>query len=162
MAPASSASPAVDEALAKVGEADIVVGIPSYNNAATIGHVVQAASAGLAKHFSDLRGVVVNSDGGSNDGTPHAVLDAEADHEHLLLVRHPLYPVHRITTPYHGLQGKGSAFRTIFHIAEKLNAKVCAVVDSDLRSITPDWIELLLRPILQGEFDYVAPYYRRH
>ncbi|MGH9602531.1 MAG: hypothetical protein ACRD24_09100, partial [Terriglobales bacterium] len=37
-----------------------------------------------------------------------------------------------------------------------------AVVDADLRSITPDWIDLLVRPVLQNNFDYVAPYYRRH
>ncbi len=77
-------------------------------------------------------------------------------------MQHPLHPVHKITTPYHGLPGKGSAFRTIFQMAEKLNAKVCAVVDADLRSITPDWVDLLVRPVLQNQFDYVAPYYRRH
>jgi hypothetical protein len=36
------------------------------------------------------------------------------------------------------------------------------VVDSDLRSITPGWVELLLGPILEHEFDYVAPLYLRH
>jgi hypothetical protein len=36
------------------------------------------------------------------------------------------------------------------------------VVDSDLRSITPEWIELLVRPVLEEGYDYVAPYYLRH
>jgi hypothetical protein len=36
------------------------------------------------------------------------------------------------------------------------------VVDSDLRSITPQWIELLLGPVLDHGFDYVAPLYLRH
>jgi len=36
------------------------------------------------------------------------------------------------------------------------------VVDSDLRSITPEWIELLLDPITDKGFDYVAPLYSRH
>jgi hypothetical protein len=150
------------ESVAKVGEADIVIGIPSYNNSRTIQHVVRAVNAGLAKHFAEYRSVIINSDGGSKDGTPQAVLQTELDPEKLLMVRHPLYPVHRITTPYHGLPGKGSAFRTIFQVADTLKAKACAVVDSDLRSITPDWIDLLVRPVLQNNFDYVAPYYRRH
>ncbi len=34
-------------------------------------------------------------------------------------------------------------------------------MDSDLRSITPEWLDLLLRPILKG-YDFVAPYYLRH
>jgi hypothetical protein len=67
-----------------------------------------------------------------------------------------------VVTPYHGIPGKGSAFRTIFAIAERLKAKACAVVDSDLRSITPDWIQLLLGPVVQEGFDYVSPLYLRH
>jgi hypothetical protein len=47
-------------------------------------------------------------------------------------------------------------------VAHDLKAKACAVVDSDLRSITPDWIDLLVRPLLEHDYDYVAPYYRRH
>jgi len=39
---------------------------------------------------------------------------------------------------------------------------VCVVVDSDLRSITPEWVELLAGPILIKGYDYVAPHYLRH
>ncbi len=70
--------------------------------------------------------------------------------------------MHKIVTPYHGIPGKGSAFRTVFAIADKLQARACAVVDSDLRSITPEWFELLLGPIVSQDFDYVAPMYLRH
>lgn len=154
--------PQVRERVAAVGAADIVVGIPSYNNARTIGHVVRAAQAGLIKYFPDRRALIVNSDGGSKDGTREAVEQAHLDTQSLLLVRHSLYPVHRLSTPYHGLPGKGSAFRAIFRIAELVQARACAVVDADLRSITPEWFDLLLRPVLDREFDYVAPYYKRH
>jgi hypothetical protein len=50
----------------------------------------------------------------------------------------------------------------IFQMAVDLGAKVCVVVDSDLRSITPEWIDLLVRPVLMGNFDFVAPCYHRH
>ncbi len=154
--------PSVDARLLEIGEADVLVGIPSYNNARTIGHVVRAAAAGLAKYFPDRRSVIVNSDGGSTDGTPDVVASVELAAPGAILVRHPLSVLHRIVTPYHGLPGKGSAFRTIFAIARRLGARACAVVDSDLRSITPGWIELLLAPVLHEEFDYVAPLYLRH
>ena len=150
------------EQVASVGAAEIVVGIPSFNNARTIAHVVGAAHAGLLKYFPDQRAIIVNSDGGSKDGTPETVETSSLDTQALLLVTHPLQPVHRLTTPYHGLPGKGSAFRTIFRIAELVQARACAVVDADLRSITPEWIDLLLRPVLEREFDYVAPFYKRH
>ena len=144
-----------------IGTADILVGIPSYNNAKTIGGVVQAVSAGLAKYFPTAKAVLVNSDGGSLDETPKVVAEAGVDHPSIL-VSHRVNPLHKITTPYHGIPGKGSAFRTIFEIARALKVKACAVVDADLRSITPEWMELLLQPVLRGGYDYVAPYYLRH
>jgi len=147
-----------------IGAADIVVGIPSYNNSRTIGHVVRAAQAGLAKYFPGLRCVVLNSDGGSRDGTQDVVRQAALDDgdSRLLLLSHPLTAVHRLTVPYQGIPGKGSAFRCIFRAAELLGARACAVVDSDLRSITPEWMQLLIEPVLTHDFDFVAPYYLRH
>jgi hypothetical protein len=154
--------PRVEQLIRELGEVDVLVGIPSFNNARTIGHVVRAAAAGLAKHFPDRRAVIVNCDGGSKDGTPDIVASTEMPSAVAILAAHRVMPVHRIVTPYNGLPGKGSAFRTIFAIAERLGAKACAVVDSDLRSITPGWIELLLGPIAQEGYDFVAPLYLRH
>ena len=154
-------SEATEAQIAEIGRADLLVGIPSYNNARTIGHVVRAA-AGLNKYFPDAKAVIVTSDGGSTDGTQEIVARAELPDLATILVAHPTTPIARIVTPYHGIPGKGSAFRTLFQIADRLQARACAVVDSDLRSIRPGWMELLLRPILGGRFDYVAPLYQRH
>lgn len=151
-----------ERTVARIGSADIVIGIPSYNNARTIGHVVRAAQAGLAKYFPQFPSAIVNSDGGSADGTRELVLSAQLEDAHLLMLSTPLLPVHRLSFPYHGIPGKGSAFRMVFSMAERLGAKACAVIDSDLRSITPEWIDLLLRPVLYGGYDFVAPYYHRH
>jgi glycosyltransferase involved in cell wall biosynthesis len=145
-----------------IGHADIVIGVPSYNNARTIGHVVRAIQAGLAKYFSKFRAVIVNSDGGSSDGTRDAVLSTTVDLSRLLIVPTPLVGIHRLSFPYHGIPGKGSAFRMIFQMADLMEAQACAVVDSDLRSITPEWIDLLVRPVLHAGYDLVAPYYHRH
>jgi hypothetical protein len=50
----------------------------------------------------------------------------------------------------------------IFEVAQRLQAKVCIMVDADLRSMTPEWIDLLGRPILYSGYDLAAPYYYRH
>lgn len=150
------------ESLLKIiGAADILVGIPSFNNAATVGHVVRAVSAGLAKYFPGYRAVLVNADGGSSDETAAIVAHTMVDLDPLFISDRQS-TLHRIITPYHGIPGKGSAFRTIFEIARRLNVTACAVVDSDVRSITPEWIELLLHPIMKDGYDYVSPYYLRH
>lgn len=145
----------------ELGQVDILIGIPSYNNANTIGHVVKAVQAGLLKYFPDKHSILVNSDGGSSDNTISIVKEAVID-TNSILTHHNQDRFFKLSTLYQGIPGKGSAFRTIFEIASALNVKACAVVDSDLRSITPEWIELLISPVLNRGFDFVAPYYLRH
>jgi glucosylglycerate synthase len=159
--PSDILSDDVKRKIIEIGRADILVGIPSYNNSATIGHVVKAVQAGLYKYFSDKRSILVNSDGGSVDNTINIVKDSGIDSNSILIHKHE-ENLYKIITPYQGIPGKGSAFRTIFEIARVLDVKACAVVDSDLRSITPEWIELLISPVLNDGFDFIAPYYLRH
>jgi hypothetical protein len=164
--PASALTPAIRDEIARLGCADIMVGIPSYRNAATIGHVVRAAQAGLVQYFPDLRPVLVNADAGSPDGTQRVVVETEPPGyvEQILLV-HPKNRLDRVSLTYpdvDGIGGKGAALRTIFEIAAALEVGALVVVDSDLRSIVPEWIELLAGPILKGGYDFVAPLYSRH
>jgi glycosyltransferase involved in cell wall biosynthesis len=152
----------VQEKLSEIKDVDIIVGIPSFNNARTIGHVVKAVHAGLEKYFPDRKSLLINSDGGSTDGTMEIVHNTNIEDFRSILIQHRKGQAFKLATPYHGIPGKGSAFRTIFEIADAMNAKACAVVDSDLRSITPEWIELLIKPQLENDFDFVAPLYHRH
>lgn len=145
-----------------VCRADIVIGIPSYNNSKTIGHVVQAAYAGLAKYFPQFTGVIINCDEGSTDNTRQAVLSGRIDDSELMLFSASLRAGESVYFPYQGVPEKGSALRRIFQIAAQLQVKACAVLNSDLRCITPEWIDLLLRPILFAGYDFVAPFYHRH
>ncbi len=137
------------EAIARIGTADLVVGIPSFRNAGTIGHVAATVARGLREHFPDARVSLINADGGSEDGTPDRVRESASG-----------IPV--AVGRYVGPPGKGSAFRAIFQCAVALDARACAVVDSDLRSITPEWILRLLGPVVAARADYVAPLYARH
>jgi glycosyltransferase involved in cell wall biosynthesis len=151
------------EKLEQVGKADILVGIASYNNERTIGQVVRAVQYGLAKYFPKHKALIMNPDGGSTDRTREIVKETSVyTHLDTILVEHPVHPAMTLASPYHGLPGKGSAFKAIFEMAVELNVDVCVVVDSDLRSITPEWVELLAGPILIKDYDYVAPYYSRH
>ena len=164
--PETALTPAVRDEIARLGKADIMVGIPSFKNAATIGYVVRAAQAGLVQYFPDLHPVVVNSDAGSPDGTGRVVIETEPPDyvEKILLVR-PTNKLERVSLTYpeiDGVGGKGAALRTIFEIAAALDVEALVVVDSDLRSIVPEWIELLAGPILKGGYDFVAPLYARY
>ena len=136
-------------AVDRIGHAEILVGIPSFRNAATVGHVARTVAEGLERYFPHALAVVVNADGGSDDGTRDRVGESLDGTPH-------------VVGTYVGLPGKGSAFRAIFEAAARLGVRACAVVDSDLRSITPEWVERLLAPILGDQADYVTPLYARH
>lgn len=136
--------------LAEIGVADILIGIPSYKNAPTIGGVMDTAAKGAQAHFPLLRSVIAIVDGGSSDDTVPIASTC---------VLPPA--IRRIITTYQGIQGKGSAVRTIFEIARTVGAKVCVVLEADLESLTPEWIQKLAQPILDREYDYAIPAYAR-
>ncbi len=165
-------TPKTIEHVEKIKRADVVVGIPSFNTEKTIGHVLKAVRLGLTKFFPKYKNVIVNSDCGSSDDTRQIVRNGMADYQELetILIAHEKHPFTRslhtpiseMVTSFRGTPGKGKAFRRIFDIAHTLKAKCVVVVDSDLRSITPEWVQLLAGPILFKDYDYVTPLYSRH
>jgi glycosyltransferase involved in cell wall biosynthesis len=165
--PASPPSSALDEKglteVRRIGSADLMVGIPSFGNAETIGYVVRAALAGMVQYFPDLKPVLVNSDGGSPDDTPRVAISTESpDYIEKIILVSPRHKLQRISFTYQGISGKGTAVRALFEVARELKVKAMVMVDSDLRSIVPEWIELLAGPILKGGYDFVAPLYARY
>ncbi len=142
----------VHQKIAEIGGgADIVVGVPTYNSENTIAGVLRAIGQGLQKHYGDKKAVVLMSDGGSLDYTRENAQRTKLTGN-----------VTKIVTIYRGLPGKGTSLRAVFEAAERLNAKACAVFDSDLRSITGDWVKALIDPVLAQGYDFVSPYYVRH
>lgn len=148
--------------LIDVGEADVLVGVPTYNNAATVGQVVQTIRAGLLKYFPRERAVIVNADGGSRDSTPDLVRGASINDLQHSTDLNALRTLHSISAEYAGGPATGTALRTILASAELLRVSACAVVSPESTTIEPEWIERLLRPVYQGSYDFVTPLYRRH
>ena len=135
----------------EIERADILVGIPCYNNELTITHVIQMVSHSLFRHYNDLRSVIMIADGGSTDDTREVAKEFQ------------IKPwQEKIVSIYRGPAGKGSAFRSVFEAAKRLKVKACVVVDSDLRSITSDWGKYLLDPILEKDYQFVSPVYSRY
>jgi hypothetical protein len=148
--------------LMAVGHVDVLVGVPTLNNAPTIRPVIKAVHQAFSRYFPRDRTVLINSDGGSDDGTPNMVRNASADDTETLTVSHSLRTMHRISTPYHGVPGKGNALRQIMTAADLTQARAVAVVNADVTGITPESIAALIRPVKDQQYDYVAPVYRRH
>jgi glycosyltransferase involved in cell wall biosynthesis len=133
----------------RVDQADIIVGIPSYNEADSIAYPTDMANRGLLEHFSDKKSVIINVDNNSPDGTRDAFMNTPTK-----------VPKIYISTPAK-TRGKGNNFKNLFEAATELRAKAVVVVDADLKSITPQWIQYLGEPLFSG-FNYVTPIYVRH
>lgn len=136
--------------LTAAGSADIVIGLPTYKNGRTIANVIGNLSAGVQEHFPGAKAHIVIADGGSTDDTLPVARAVETPSQ-----------VAVTAFAYQGLTGKGSAIRAAMEAAEVLGARACAVLDADVRSITPAWIERLVGPVLSQEADFVSPRYTR-
>jgi glucosylglycerate synthase len=140
--------------------ADIVVGLTSDNDVATIGEVVRTVQAGLTRslHAHSVRFVL--ADAGSDDGTRDAAIEA-AQPSPLVLVEYKKTTKLRALA-YHGQVARPAALRAILQAARQLEAKACAVIDARLQTVGPEWIERLVGPVLTDAFDYISPNYLRH
>ena len=134
----------------KIKPADILIGIPSYNNEKTIFRVLRTVEKGLDKYFPNTPAAVMVSDGDSLDRTLDIAFDKFRPKR-----------VKKICTTYRGTSGKGMALRAIMEASRILRAKVLMLFDADLRSITPEWVRDIGRPLLLNKYDFITPYYVR-
>lgn len=133
----------------RVRKADLIVGIPSYNEADSIRFVVKQVDKGLKKYFPQLKSVIINSDNHSLDGTREVFLKTKTKTPKIYLSTEA------------GVAGKGNNFLNLFQAATRLKGRVLIMVDGDLKSIIPEWIKKFVFPILDKNYHYVTPLYER-
>jgi hypothetical protein len=148
--------------LIAVGQVDVLVGLPTLNHADTLEPALKAIRVVFNNHLARERTVLLNSDGGSTDGTTDLVRRTPLAEGETLLASHSLRTRHRISAPYHGFPGKAGAIRTIFAAADLLQARGVAVLDPEVVSVTADSIAALVHPALRDGIDFVSPAYARH
>ena len=148
--------------LMSVGEVDLLIGIPSYNNAVTIAQTVRAIEESVHQNFLRDRVVIVNVDGGSIDNTTEVFLKSDSrkgfDRRGLTSLR----TIHRMSWQYGKSSSLGMAVRTIIAAADLLRARSCAVLSSTTVDLTASWVTNLLQPVYKEKFEYVAPLYARN
>jgi predicted GH43/DUF377 family glycosyl hydrolase len=146
---------------AEIGEADIVVGVPFYNEFETIGHVIRTIKRGLLKYYPSKKCVIVAV--GSPAGE-EALKVAKA------ISRSSGIAQMAFLLDHERISGKGWAVWAIMHIARTLGADL-AIIEADVRSrrqdgrtlgLVPEWVSLLLDPIKAREMDLVASRFTRY
>ena len=148
--------------LMSVGEVDLLVAIPSFNNASSIAQTVQAIEESYQQNFIRDRVVILNVDGGSTDHTTDMIMQADGRQGIGRRGLTSLRTVHRVSTQYAKSPSLGMAMRTVLATADLLRAKSCAIVSPTTSSLDPSWIANLLRPVYRQDFEFVAPLYARN
>jgi hypothetical protein len=105
----------------------------------------------LEKLAPDMRAVLIVGDGA---GKPHIVEEQSLP---VLYCR-----LSQLNDPQATPQNAFFAFRTALNVSAELGVRACGVFSSALHNISPQWIGGLVHPVLEGEFELVAPRYARH
>jgi hypothetical protein len=149
--------------LVSVGEIDIMVGLPTHNSAKTIGPAVTAIQDGIVHWFPRERAAIINADGGSRDGTPDLVVNAAIDDvRQKEFNRRALRTLPCISARYGNTPERGTALRTILAAGDLLGARAATVISPDSDDVKPEWLPVLLSPVLKEGVDLVLPTYSRH
>jgi hypothetical protein len=139
---------------------EIVVGLPSYNNADTIAGVVRAIRQGLADRFFEKKAVILSVDGGSSDETTARIAGLTVEGGT------PLVPVRlpgrELVVPYHGIPRKGEALHFTMQVARQSGARLCLMLSPDVAIPSSTVVEQLTAPVLLEGFDLALPLYQRH
>jgi glucosylglycerate synthase len=130
---------------------DIIVGVLCKNVETTVLNVLNVINEGLYRYFPDYKKAIVISKGKSTDNTEGAID-----------LFQPYHSIKKIVTNDIIFGGKGSGVMTIFEIAHLTKAKCVILMDGDLLSIKPGWIQTIANPIIYGRADLTVPYYIRH
>jgi len=134
----------------KLAPLDIVVGVLCKDVEATVLNVLNVINEGLYRYFPDYKKAIVICDGNSTDKTRDAID-----------LFQPYNSVEKIVTTDITSGGKGAGVMTIFEIAHEADAKSIVLMDGDLLSIKPSWVQTIANPIVYGRADLTVPYYIR-
>jgi hypothetical protein len=143
--------PGAQRKIKKVGDADIVIGLPTYKNLELAVHVAKTALAGVQHFYPQLRSVLINADAGYDAAVRRAVTAEESNSNGTI-----------ISGRYDGHLGHGSAVAAILDAALALDARAIIILDSQTQTITPHWIAGLAHLVLENKADLVMARYRWH
>jgi hypothetical protein len=136
---------------------EIVVGVPSCNHAGTVVQVLRVAQAGLGEFFGGQSSLLVSVDARSSDSTREKVRGLCAESP---LLREMGPPDRAASGVSPGVEAR--ELRMILELALQVRARACLVLDASMTSMEADWVAQLVRPILDDQFDIVAPCFARH
>jgi hypothetical protein len=147
------------ERVEQIGSADIVIGVVSPTTNDTVPHLVGSVREALSALSAPAKTAIVltayTPDKSSNNGQ---FLESKEDSS-LCILPYSLTSADLSTPP---AQNIGSAYRAIASVGQTLNVRSCAIMASNIEVLGAKWINHLVQPVLESQYDLVAPNYSRY
>jgi glucosylglycerate synthase len=145
------------ESMELIGSANVVIGAFAANKPEELNSCLATVQKGLSSLAPPVRAVLVHS--GPGVAEVPAVGDATKEDSGIRALAYPGLEEIGLADRMRAID---AAYRATFAVGESLGARACSVIVSDLETITPQWIFGLIQPVLELDFDLVAPSYTHH
>jgi hypothetical protein len=138
------------ERVERIGTADLVIGfVAPPKDQQAVDHAIAISRAALAVFAQPPRAVLIHFGNGAV---------TESGDPALQIIPTPGPPL----DPLNLLQGFADSFRAVTSVARTLGARACAIIAADPSGMDQNWITRLAGPVLEADYDLVAPCYARH
>jgi hypothetical protein len=140
--------------LARIGSADLVIGVPTARAAPSLDGVAAAVRAGLQAHFVGHSAAVVHVDQAGGDEPGGAPVQAFGE---VPLIR--IRPAHATGGPLVQLR-LDEAVATTLAAGQALGARAIILLNPEIASLNADWLGGLGGPVLGDDCGLVVPVYQ--
>lgn len=135
----------------RAGTAELLIALPSCRTAPALEEALERLPAILPSDVTTGKIVVLHPDVAAASATAPAAshLGPSVD-----ILAYPLLPIDR-----YGDQTQPAAVESLLAASQKVNARVCLVLSSELGPISNGDLSLLIKPVLEQDYDLTVPNY---
>ncbi len=155
MAETSTLPEQAKQQIEQIGTVDLVIGLADQGASDDLAGIAGKTREALAQLAKPVRTVLLHR----SSNTAPVAAEAGIDGDSLQLLA---YSPPAARPPVMLVETISDAYRSIGDVAQSLDARACIMLASSSESLTPEWIYRLAGPILDQNFDLVAPCYAPH
>ena len=145
------------QGIEQLGTVDLVIGCLDQKAVENVAGTVDAIRQGLSmvSNFGSAAVVLRRDSAETNSGGFQEGLENES-------LRLATFSLPSLDASVTGAANIARAYRAIWNVSARLGARACVVIASSVDTLTPQWIQALLQPVLENDSDLVAPCYAQH
>jgi hypothetical protein len=155
MAETSTLPEQAKQQIEQIGSVDLVIGLADPGTSDDLAGIAAKTRQALTQLSKPVRTVLLHRNSNAAPVSTEPGVDGDS-------LRFLAYSPPAPRPPVMLVETISDAYRSIGDVAQNLDARACVILASSSESITPEWIHRLAGPVLEQNFDLVAPCYAPH